>query len=39
VEDGYAGLACGIPKEQTIEAIHPAARTESMLTDPVGEGR
>ena len=31
--------AYGIPDEQTIEAIHLAARTEGMLTDPVYEGK
>ena len=39
VIDGYAGPAYGIPGEQTIEAIHLAARTEGMLTDPVYEGK
>ena len=39
VVDGYAGPAYGIPDEQTIEAIHLAARTEGMLTDPVYEGK
>ena len=33
------GPAYGIPDEQTIEAIHLAARTEGMLTDPVYEGK
>jgi 1-aminocyclopropane-1-carboxylate deaminase len=37
--DGYAGPAYGIPDDQTIEAIHLAARTEAMLTDPVYEGK
>jgi len=37
--DGYAGPAYGIPDDQTIEAIHLAARTEGMLTDPVYEGK
>jgi 1-aminocyclopropane-1-carboxylate deaminase len=37
--DGYAGPAYGIPDEQTVEAIHLAARTEGMLTDPVYEGK
>ena len=37
--DGYAGPAYGVPDEQTIEAIHLAARTEGMLTDPVYEGK
>jgi 1-aminocyclopropane-1-carboxylate deaminase len=39
VLDGYAGPAYGIPDDQTIEAIHLAARTEGMLTDPVYEGK
>ena len=39
VLDGYAGPAYGIPDESTIEAIHLAARTEGMLTDPVYEGK
>jgi 1-aminocyclopropane-1-carboxylate deaminase len=37
--DGYAGPAYGIPDEPTIEAVHLAARTEGMLTDPVYEGK
>ena len=36
---GYGGPAYGVPDEQTIEAIHLAARTEGMLTDPVYEGK
>jgi 1-aminocyclopropane-1-carboxylate deaminase len=36
---GYEGPAYGIPDEQTIEAIHLAAQTEGMLTDPVYEGK
>jgi 1-aminocyclopropane-1-carboxylate deaminase len=36
---GYEGPAYGIPDEATIEAIHLAARTEGMLTDPVYEGK
>ena len=36
---GYAGPAYGMPDEQTVEAIHLAARTEGMLTDPVYEGK
>ena len=36
---GYEGPAYGVPDEQTIEAIHLAARTEGMLTDPVYEGK
>ena len=39
VADGYAGPAYGVPDEGTIEAIHLAARTEGMLTDPVYEGK
>ena len=39
VVDGYAGPAYGVPDEQTIEAIHLAARTEGMLTDAVYEGK
>ena len=39
IVDGYAGPAYGIPDDQTIEAIHLAARTEGMLTDPVYEGK
>ena len=39
VIDGYAGPAYGIPGSETIEAIHLAARTEGMLTDPVYEGK
>lgn len=36
---GYEGPAYGVPDQQTIEAIHLAARTEGMLTDPVYEGK
>jgi 1-aminocyclopropane-1-carboxylate deaminase len=36
---GYEGPAYGIPDEQTVDAIHLAARTEGMLTDPVYEGK
>jgi 1-aminocyclopropane-1-carboxylate deaminase len=36
---GYEGPAYGIPDDSTIEAIHLAARTEGMLTDPVYEGK
>ena len=36
---GYEGPAYGVPNEQTIEAIHLAARTEGMITDPVYEGK
>jgi 1-aminocyclopropane-1-carboxylate deaminase len=36
---GYDGPAYGIPDHQTIDAIHLAARTEGMLTDPVYEGK
>jgi 1-aminocyclopropane-1-carboxylate deaminase len=39
IVDGYVGPAYGIPDEGTIEAIHLAARTEGMLTDPVYEGK
>jgi len=39
VSDGYAGPSYGVPDEGTIEAIHLAARTEGMLTDPVYEGK
>jgi 1-aminocyclopropane-1-carboxylate deaminase len=36
---GYEGPVYGVPDESTIEAIHLAARTEGMLTDPVYEGK
>ncbi len=36
---GYQGPAYGIPDEHTVDAIHLAARTEGMLTDPVYEGK
>lgn len=36
---GYQGPAYGVPDQQTIDAIHLAARTEGMLTDPVYEGK
>jgi 1-aminocyclopropane-1-carboxylate deaminase len=39
VVDGYAGPRYGIPDEMTVDAIHLAARTEGMLTDPVYEGK
>jgi 1-aminocyclopropane-1-carboxylate deaminase len=39
VVPGYEGPAYGVPDDQTIEAIHLAARTEGMLTDPVYEGK
>jgi 1-aminocyclopropane-1-carboxylate deaminase len=39
IVDGYAGPAYGIPDDSTVEAIHLAARTEGMLTDPVYEGK
>ncbi len=39
VIDGYAGPRYGIPDDTTVEAIHLAARTEGMLTDPVYEGK
>ncbi len=37
--EGYAGPAYGVPDQQTVDAIHLAARTEGMLTDPVYEGK
>ncbi len=39
VVPGYEGPAYGVPDPQTIDAIHLAARTEGMLTDPVYEGK
>jgi 1-aminocyclopropane-1-carboxylate deaminase len=36
---GYEGPAYGLPDAATVEAIHLAARTEGMLTDPVYEGK
>ena len=39
VVPGYEGPAYGIPDQQTVDAIHLAARTEGMLTDPVYEGK
>jgi 1-aminocyclopropane-1-carboxylate deaminase len=36
---GYQGPAYGLPDATTVEAIHLAARTEAMLTDPVYEGK
>jgi 1-aminocyclopropane-1-carboxylate deaminase len=36
---GYAGPVYGVPDEGTIEAIHLAARSEGMITDPVYEGK
>ncbi|MEZ5249440.1 MAG: hypothetical protein R2713_09595 [Ilumatobacteraceae bacterium] len=39
VVSGYEGPAYGIPDQQTVDAIHLAARTEGMLTDPVYEGK
>jgi 1-aminocyclopropane-1-carboxylate deaminase len=36
---GYEGPAYGVPDEDTVAAIHLAARTEGMLTDPVYEGK
>jgi 1-aminocyclopropane-1-carboxylate deaminase len=36
---GYEGPAYGVPDAGTVEAIHLAARTEGMLTDPVYEGK
>ena len=37
--EGYAAGIYGIPNDQTIDAIHTAARLEGMLTDPVYEGK
>ena len=39
VVPGYEGPAYGVPDKATVEAIHLAARTEGMLTDPVYEGK
>ena len=39
VVPGYEGPAYGVPDQQTVDAIHLAARTEGMLTDPVYEGK
>lgn len=39
VVPGYEGPAYGVPDAVTVEAIHLAARTEGMLTDPVYEGK
>ena len=39
VVPGYEGPAYGVPDAQTVEAIHMAARTDAMLTDPVYEGK
>ncbi len=39
VAPGYEGPAYGVPDATTVEAIHLAARTEGMLTDPVYEGK
>ena len=39
VVPGYEGPAYGIPDATTVDAIHLAARTEGMLTDPVYEGK
>ncbi len=39
VVPGYEGPAYGVPDAATVEAIHLAARTEGMLTDPVYEGK
>jgi 1-aminocyclopropane-1-carboxylate deaminase len=36
---GYEGPSYGVPDAATVEAIHLAARTEGMLTDPVYEGK
>jgi 1-aminocyclopropane-1-carboxylate deaminase len=39
VVPGYEGPAYGLPDATTVDAIHLAARTEGMLTDPVYEGK
>ena len=39
VVPGYEGPAYGLPDRATVDAIHLAARTEGMLTDPVYEGK
>jgi 1-aminocyclopropane-1-carboxylate deaminase len=39
VVPGYEGPAYGLPDRTTVDAIHVAARTEGMLTDPVYEGK
>lgn len=39
VVSGYAGPAYGVPDKATVDAIHLAARTEAMITDPVYEGK
>ena len=39
VVPGYEGPAYGVPDQQTVDAIHLAARTEAMITDPVYEGK
>jgi 1-aminocyclopropane-1-carboxylate deaminase len=36
---GYEGPADGVPDAATVEAIHLAARTDAMLTDPVSEAK
>lgn len=36
---GYSGPAYGVPHEATIEAMHLAARLESMVLDPVYSGK
>ncbi len=36
---GYEGPAYGVPDKATVEAIHLAARTDAMLTDPAYEGK
>ncbi|MFN8193144.1 MAG: 1-aminocyclopropane-1-carboxylate deaminase [Nocardioidaceae bacterium] len=36
---GWEGPAYGLPDQTTVDAIHLAARTEGMLTDPVYEGK
>lgn len=37
--EGYAYPRCGIPSEETKEAIRLCARLEGMITDPVYEGK
>ena len=39
VVPGYEGPAYGVPDAGTVEAIHLAARSEGMITDPVYEGK
>ncbi|MFE3177477.1 1-aminocyclopropane-1-carboxylate deaminase [Amycolatopsis sp. NPDC059090] len=39
LDERYHAGVYGIPDEQTLEAIHTAARLEGMITDPVYEGK